>query len=116
MLTRATFMTNPATYRYIKKLTERKVRRLKQGDLAHLDLSFSSFLAIFDLVLIREFEHWMAMGRSLVCAALKDDFEMLLREIGEHDCNTFEHNFHQLDFDNQHCTKLYIIYCVVNKS
>ena len=92
------------------------MRRLKQGDLAHLDLSFSSFLAIFDLVLIREFEHWMAKGRSLVCAVLKDDFEMLLWEIGEHGCNTFERSYHQLDFDNQHCTKLYIIYFVVSKS
>ena len=58
------------------------------------------------------------MGRSLVCAVLKDDFEMLLWEIGEHGCNTFERSYHQLDFDNQHCTKLYqdIIYFVVSKS
>ena len=100
-------------------LTERKVRRLKLDDLAHLDLSFSSFLAIFDLVLIPEFEHWMAMERSLVCAVLKDDFEMLLWEIGEHDCNTFEHSCHQLDFDIQYCTKIYITqgtYFVLNQS
>ena len=89
-------------------LTERKVRRLKLGDLVHLDLSFSSFLAIFGLILIQEFAHWMVTERSLVCAVLKDDFEMLLWEIGEHDCNTFEHSCHQLDFDIRYCTKIYI--------
>ena len=111
MLTSATFSTKTATRG--TKLTERKVRRLKLGDLAHLDLSFSSFLAIFDLVLILEFEHWMATEHSLVCVGLKDDFEMLLSEIGEHDCNTFAHSFHQLDFDIQHCTKICITYFVV---
>ena len=55
MLTSATFSTKTATR--VTKLTERKVRRLKLGDLAHLDLSFSSVLAIFDLILILEFEH-----------------------------------------------------------
>ena len=68
------------------------MRRLKRDDLVHLDLSFSSFLVTFYLILIRVFEHWMVRGRNLVCVVSKDDFEMLLSEIVEHDCNTFEHN------------------------
>ena len=96
------------------KLTERKVHRLKLADLVRLDLSFSSFLAIFDLISIRGFEHWMATERSLVCVVLKDDFEMLMWEIEGHDCNTFGHNCHRLGFDIQHCTKVSIIYrCVI---
>ena len=66
--------------------------------------------------MILEFEHWMATERSLACVGLKDDFEMLLLEIGEHDCNTFVHSFHQLDFDIQHCTKICITHFVVGKS
>ena len=58
----------------------------------------------------------MATEHSLACVGLKDDFEMLLSEIGEHDCNTFAHSFHQLDFDIQHCTKINITYFVVGKS
>ena len=80
------------------------MRRRKRGDLVHLDLSFSSFLVIFDSISNQEFEHWMATGRNLVCAVSKDDFEMLLSEIVECDCNTFGHNCCRLDFDIPHYT------------
>ena len=36
----------------------------------------------------------MATGRNLACAVSRDDFEMLLSEIEERDCNTFGHNYY----------------------
>jgi len=58
----------------------------------------------------------MATEHSLACVGSKDDFEMLLSETGEHDCNTFEHSCRQLDFDIQHCTEICITYFVAGKS